>query len=202
MQIEGRLQTWNDERGFGFIEPRQGGQPLFAHISDFPHGTGRPTVGQVLHFEVKTGPNGKKRAHAIQYPARSAAQVREIRAETPAPWTAPRLLLLPLFAGLWFFVASRWGVTQGLGWVYAALSLVTFFAYAFDKSAARAGTWRTSENTLHTLGLIGGWPGALLAQQLLRHKTAKTEFASVFWVTATLNMAAFVVWHSGIYRPI
>ena len=43
---------------------------------------------------------------------------------------------------------------------YAALSLVTFFAYAFDKSAAQRGAWRTSEGTLLFLDLADGWPGA------------------------------------------
>ena len=71
MRFEGTLKTWHDDRGFGFIEPTQGGQEIFVHIKAFPAGTGRPQVGQVLSFEVTLGPNGKKRAQDVQYPVRA-----------------------------------------------------------------------------------------------------------------------------------
>lgn len=67
------------------------------------------------------------------------------------------------------------------------LSLVTFIAYALDKAAARKGSWRTPESTLHLLSLLGGWPGALVAQRKLRHKTRKPSFRLVFWLTVLLN---------------
>jgi uncharacterized membrane protein YsdA (DUF1294 family) len=74
--------------------------------------------------------------------------------------------------------------------VYAGASLIAFVAYALDKAAARAGRWRTQENTLHLLALVGGWPGALLAQRQFRHKTAKTSFLVIFWATVLLNCGA------------
>jgi uncharacterized membrane protein YsdA (DUF1294 family) len=46
------------------------------------------------------------------------------------------------------------------------------------------------------LGLACGWPGALLAQQLLRHKTAKGSFVATFWGTVVVNVAGFVALHS------
>lgn len=75
---------------------------------------------------------------------------------------------------------------------YAAASVVTFIAYALDKSAAKRGGWRTRESSLHALALVGGWPGALLAQQFLRHKSTKAEFRAVFWLTVVLNVAGLV----------
>jgi uncharacterized membrane protein YsdA (DUF1294 family) len=71
-------------------------------------------------------------------------------------------------------------------------------AYAIDKSAAVSGRWRTPEQTLHLFSLAGGWPGALLAQQVLRHKTSKESFIAAFWLTVLLNAAAFVAWHAGL----
>lgn len=68
------------------------------------------------------------------------------------------------------------------------VSLITFCAYALDKRAARRGAWRTSESTLHLLALFGGWPGALLAQRWVRHKTRKVAFLRVFWITVVLNV--------------
>ena len=76
---------------------------------------------------------------------------------------------------------------------YVSASLFTFIAYAIDKSAAGRGGWRTPESTLNALAMAGGWPGALLAQQVLRHKSAKVEFLAVFWVTVVVNVAAFVL---------
>lgn len=73
---------------------------------------------------------------------------------------------------------------------YLAASVVTFAFYAFDKAAARKAHWRTPEITLHALGLLGGWPGALAAQHLLRHKSAKRSFLAVFWLTVGLHCAA------------
>jgi uncharacterized membrane protein YsdA (DUF1294 family) len=73
---------------------------------------------------------------------------------------------------------------------YLVMSLVAFVAYAMDKRAAKRGAWRTPESTLHTLELLCGWPGAWLAQQLLRHKSVKTSFRIVFFMMVVLNLAA------------
>jgi len=74
----------------------------------------------------------------------------------------------------------------------AVLSLVTFTLYFVDKSAARRGQWRIPEYLLHLLALLGGWPGAWAAQRLLRHKSSKASFRTVFWITVILNCTA--VW--------
>ncbi|MFZ0407046.1 MAG: DUF1294 domain-containing protein [Cyanobium sp.] len=86
--------------------------------------------------------------------------------------------------------------------IYIGLSLLAFLAYAADKSAAINGRWRTPEKTLHLLSVAGGWPGALLAQQLLRHKCSKPSFVAVFWITVSANVAGFVIWHSGLLRNL
>lgn len=197
MRFTGTLKIWNDERGFGFIEATQGGQEVFVHIKAFPSGTGRPSVGQVLSFEVETGRDGKKKARAVQYPPR-ARPVRKRSVESSAPWTVMRVLAIPIFVAVYAAVAIRWGLSLPILFTYLGLSVVTVFAYAFDKSAAMSGRWRTAENTLHLLSLAGGWPGALLAQQLLRHKTNKQSFVFAFWVTVLLNVGAFVAWHAGL----
>ncbi|HJV36229.1 MAG TPA: DUF1294 domain-containing protein [Geomonas sp.] len=71
--------------------------------------------------------------------------------------------------------------------IYLLASVVSFLSYALDKSAAKSGRWRTRESTLHLLALVGGWPGALLAQQVLRHKTRKRSFQVLFWTTTLFN---------------
>ncbi len=82
---------------------------------------------------------------------------------------------------------------------YGLASLVGFFAYWIDKADAQRGRWRTPESTLQTLALVGGWPGAWIAQQVLRHKTRKSSFTAVFGACVVLNLAAltWMIWSGG-----
>jgi uncharacterized membrane protein YsdA (DUF1294 family)/cold shock CspA family protein len=204
MRFTGTLKTWNDERGFGFLAPAQGGQEIFVHIKAFPSGTGRPSVGQVLTFEVRTGSDGKKKASAVQYRVRSRQRQRP-RSEAPAAWTLPRAFAIPAFIGMYAFVVWRWGFSPTVLLAYLGLSLLAFLAYALDKSAAVSGRWRIAEQTLHIFAIAGGWPGALFAQQFLRHKTSKQSFVYAFWFTVLVNVGAFVAWHAGLLplpRPV
>ena len=77
--------------------------------------------------------------------------------------------------------------------LYLAASTIAFVMYAIDKSAARRRVWRVSERTLHFWALAGGWPGALLAHQILRHKSSKARFRGVFWGTVALNVTGLLV---------
>ncbi|NVF14171.1 DUF1294 domain-containing protein [Vreelandella maris] len=72
---------------------------------------------------------------------------------------------------------------------YAVISMLAYITYAIDKKAAINNRRRVSEKTLHLLGVMGGWPGAFLAQQRLRHKTQKTAFQVTFWLTVVVNLA-------------
>ena len=63
-----------------------------------------------------------------------------------------------------------------------------------DKEAAIEGSWRASENQLHGLALLGGWPGAWFAQQILRHKSSKQAFRAVYWATVALNILGLLAW--------
>jgi uncharacterized membrane protein YsdA (DUF1294 family) len=100
----------------------------------------------------------------------------------------PILLFAALYAGATF----AWGLTPLAGAAYLAMSVACFIAYALDKSAARRGERRTPESTLLMLGLFGGWPGAVLAQQWLRHKTVKQPFRQMFWFTVFVNVFGFL----------
>ena len=80
-----------------------------------------------------------------------------------------------------------WPVT-----VYLAVSLVTLLVYGWDKRRAGKGGRRVPESTLHLLALFGGWPGALVARPLFRHKTKKQPFSAIFWVIGALHVAAWI----------
>lgn len=86
--------------------------------------------------------------------------------------------------------ATHWTVVLKIS---VLMSLFSIFLYWTDKQAAMRGGWRTPEKVLHSFALLGGWPGALLAQRLFRHKTRKAEFQLVFWLTVVMNVAG-VYW--------
>ncbi|MBC7499903.1 MAG: cold shock and DUF1294 domain-containing protein [Herminiimonas sp.] len=188
MRFEGHVRSWNNQRGFGFIEVRQGEQPVFVHIKAFADRSAPPGIGQAVTFEIAVGANGKKRAIAVQTPGAP----RRARNHSPAQWGTARLFALPGFLLIYLVTDILWRVP---GWVavgYLVLSILCFVFYAIDKSAAKAGGRRTPEATLLLLGCAGGWPGAMLAQQLLRHKSNKAAFQSVFGASVMVNVGLFV----------
>lgn len=208
MRFKGKLKTWNEERGFGFLEPSQGGQDIFVHAKAFRERV-RPQIGQVMSFEVEPGPQGKKRAknveirptHLQKFRLRERFAQRGLR-ECFAQRGAAALFAIPMFLILYIIVTVLWGPPIIFAATYAGTSCITFVVYAQDKSAARRDARRTPESTLHFLALAGGWPGALLAQYFLRHKSMKVEFRSVFWATVVLNSIAFVILCSPIVPSI
>jgi len=103
------------------------------------------------------------------------------------------LLAIPAFIVVYIVAGFWWEAPIWLALIYVGVSLVTYLAYSSDKTAARRGRWRIAEGTLHALSLAGGWPGALIAQQFLRHKSAKTEFRAVFWCTVVMNVIGFLI---------
>jgi uncharacterized membrane protein YsdA (DUF1294 family) len=102
-------------------------------------------------------------------------------------------ITLTVFLCVYAVLALLWHPPRWIAMAYAGMSLLTFVVYAMDKAAAQANRWRTAESTLHLLALACGWPGALLAQQWLRHKSAKQKFRTVFWATVVLNVAGLIV---------
>jgi len=101
-------------------------------------------------------------------------------------------LAIPAFLVVYLVVNAVWPLPIWVAGVYLAASVGCFVAYAVDKSAATAGRWRVSESALLVWGVVGGWPGAIVAQQTLRHKTKKASFRAAFWGTVVLNVGAFV----------
>lgn len=104
------------------------------------------------------------------------------------------LLVLPLFGSLQLWLAHQmpWALLA-----YAVATPASFLLYRRDKAQARSDGWRTPESTLHLSELLGGWPGALLAQQMYRHKTRKLSFQLVFWGIVLLHQLVWAEWLSG-----
>lgn len=202
-RVEGRLSTWDDARGFGFIS-RASGRDIFVHISAFPAEEQRPAIGDALTFVVEPTPDGRSRAAFVHF----AGGPRPLAAHHGvAEHTGPRerlrlridfagvmaILTVVAFVVLVFVVSVVFGLPPWVPSLYLAASAGCFIIYAVDKASAVRGRWRVRESTLILLGLIGGWPGAVIAQQLFRHKTRKASFRTMFWVSVVINVVVFAI---------
>lgn len=191
--MKGTLTQWDDARGYGFITPDGGGPKCFVHAKAFGLRPHRPFTGERLSYREGRDAQGKKRAQDVQSLAPRLAP------PAPRPRDGSRVvLLIPAFAAFVLAVHLLWGVPNWLWGIYSAMSMATFITYWLDKRAAARGDWRVAENTLHVLALVCGWPGALLAQQTLRHKSAKASFRRVYWAMVVVNIAVFVA----VFTPL
>ena len=187
MRQKGKIATWNDDKGFGFIEPFNSGSRTFVHIKAFGHRSRRPEQGDVVTYSVTKDNQGRTRAVDA-----TLAGDKPVKKQ-PRTTSASAILFALLFTGgVAASVVAGYLIPPILYW-YLGASFVTFIVYAWDKSAAQNGDWRTSEKTLFLLGMFGGWPGAVIAQQTLRHKSKKTSFKVVFAFTVILN-CVFLGW--------
>jgi len=185
MQIKGKITSWNDKKGFGFVEPCTGGKKVFLHIKALSSRARRPEIGQLVTYTSSTDKQGR--------PCAAKATLAGVRLpQKSKPTGSSRsVIVAPIFLTIVSISVLSAKIPPLILGLYFVVSLFTFFMYAVDKSAAKKGAWRTQESTLHMLSLAGGWPGALVAQQKLRHKSKKQSFRLVFWITVLLNCGAF-----------
>lgn len=183
-RYQGKITSWTEERGFGFIAPNGGGAAVFVHIKSFASRGPRPAEDDVVTYELTVNEKGQQRAGNVAFVRHRGAPQADTRTGANSVITAIGFLGLIGACVLTGLLPS-----SALG-LYVGASLVAFIAYGLDKSAARNNRWRTKESTLHMLGLVGGWPGALVAQQVFRHKSTKQSFRTTFWGTVVLNCAA------------
>jgi uncharacterized membrane protein YsdA (DUF1294 family)/cold shock CspA family protein len=187
VRYQGKITDWNDDKGFGFVTPNGGGQRVFIHIKSFSRREQRPVGNELVTYELTHDTKGRPQANSAAFVG------KRVTPGSPSGQAAPFVLTKgPLVLTAAFIVLVAGSVFAdklpiAIVWIYLAASLVAFVAYAFDKSAARDDRWRTKESTLHLFALAGGWPGALAAQRLLRHKSSKPSFQFMFWVTVILN---------------
>ena len=183
MNQKGLLTAWNDAKGFGFITPEGGGERVFAHISTYA-GRGRPVSDRKVAYTIAKDSQGRLRAGRFQYAG--AAKVGASIARRVWVAAAVVLVFFIILAGLF----HRGNLPVSILVAYGVVSVVLFVMYWIDKHAAQRGGQRTAENTLHLFELCCGWPGALMAQQVFRHKTRKGSYQFVFWLAVLANLGA------------
>lgn len=189
MKFQGKVSNWNDDKGFGFVEPNGGGERAFVHIKAFTGGSRRPVDGDLIIYELTADKNKRYRADKIKF-ARDSRKAKAPRKFQESNMFST-VFTLTFCVGLVVLVLIN-RLPAIVPAFYLVMSLIAFVAYAIDKSAAQNGRWRTQESTLHLFALAGGWPGALYARNKLRHKSNKAEFKAVYWVTVMLNSGALL----------
>lgn len=220
---QGVLKSWNDERGFGFITPHDGGPQVFVHARHCElHRMQRPEVGMEVTFEVVRAEDGRLQAHQVlprhgwaavdRLPdgalrqKRADARERQVRQQQDrrnqrraerqevVQWGTASYFAIAVLIALLGVLSVGWRLPGWVWWGYGMASVATFLLYRGDKRAAQRGHWRVPEARLLLAGLLGGWPGAIVAQQTLRHKSTKAAFRAAFWGTVVLNLGAVVTW--------
>jgi uncharacterized membrane protein YsdA (DUF1294 family)/cold shock CspA family protein len=187
VRIEGTITEWKERQGFGFIAPDAGGDRVFVHHSAFETTKRRPVAGAKVIYELAPHKNRRVCASKVVFAMDTAAgRVADLESR---PRQSMGAWFVALFLSLLAAITFKGYLPIAILGLYVVLSVLSFAAYAMDKSAARKGEWRTSEITLHLFDLIGGWPGGLLAQTRLRHKSSKASFKATFWLTVVANCA-------------
>lgn len=192
MRFVGTITTWKDERGFGFITPRGGGETVFLHIKAIRLSGWRPQGDEQVTYELQFDEKGRRQAVNV-VPVTAILPPEPTQSRIPIVVTG-MVLVASLVAWL---LATRMHPLLCLSPVL--LSACAYAAYAYDKEQARCGGWRVAESTLHLFSLFGGWPGALIAQHTLPHKLRKPSFMILYWLTVLVNTAVTV--SLGIARP-
>ncbi len=190
MRYEGIIQIWKDDKGFGFIRPNAGGKDVFLHISAVQRDGRRPTVGDAVEFSVLTEADGRVRANHVRFAG--ATDVR-VSARNEGSWghPFPYFLFLFCFGTSGYFMAATSYPTV---LIYPVMGMITYATYAQDKALAQEKAFRIPESRLHLLELLGGWGGAYLAQERLRHKTVKASYQTVFWLIVCIHCLGWAYW--------
>jgi len=178
----GRLVKWNDERGFGFVSPDDGSGDLFVHISAFDQNQRRPAQGDVVFFVTDLS---EKRGKAIDVRLKALPLPRTVLLGQ----VVGALCLAIYFLYVFDQISLQWPLAA-----YLVMSIITFGFYLADKRRAERGQWRLTDTSLHVLEGLGGWPGALIAQAVLRHKTRKPDFQKMLWYIVAIHVGMWTLW--------
>ncbi|MFV2029935.1 DUF1294 domain-containing protein [Neisseria sp. S1] len=203
--LEGRVVYWDKSRDYGFIQ--YGNERVLFYLSACQDGK-QPFEGAVVNFLCRPfGEEESKRAVKVVLKDEYAHLSPSISStETGKKYLVPRKYKISLYI---FFILVYVAFLTYCFWPlalwYAVWSIVAWLMYRHDKQRAlafgayRGFAGRIPESTLLAVGLIGGWPGALLGRFFWRHKTTKQPFVACFWITVLINIlvTSLLVW-SGI----
>jgi uncharacterized membrane protein YsdA (DUF1294 family)/cold shock CspA family protein len=206
-ELSGLIKQWNDEKGFGFIKSDNTAD-VFFHISAL-RGDCRPQIGDNVFYIQKKDAQGRLVAEHVRHVELTIDNPNmRRRPSTTQSNNANRaeatfqnvwlkfvlfcaLLILPSLGVVALFMKQNEPWILGL---YIIASVIAFFLYWIDKKKAENKSRRIPEANLHFSESLGGWIGALLAQQMFRHKTRKMSYQIVFWLIVAAHQVFWFDW--------
>lgn len=199
---KGSIVKWNDEKGFGFVRTGGGEEDHFVHISAFKkHQTRRPVVGDEVQFRPADMPGKKRVAFAmiegVEYAQPEPKPKHFVLVPKPRSLGVNVLIMTPLVLSCYLLVSGKNPLPF---FSYCLFSILILFLYGADKTHAAIRSWRIPESYLHVLELLGGWPGALIAQNALRHKTRKSLYLMIFHGIIGLHLIGWAVYFYWFFR--
>ncbi len=179
VKLTARIVEWSYARDEGTLLFEKHRVPISG--DEFVVRHKRPEVGDVVEFRLGRDGQGRMVAQDAEH-HNDGGRIRWRHLFVLAV-----LLAAPGFA-IWQLAGRNdWRLVAGCA---LGISTVGFLMYWLDKLRARHGQWRVAETTLHLVALLGGWPGAYLAQKHFRHKSSKIRFLLVFWLIVTAHQFA------------
>lgn len=191
----GILTEWYDDKGYGFITPDHGGEKVFLHVKSLQNFARRPVQGERFYYHLLPDKQGRPRAaEAFQTILDEKRRIPFLHSIVNAVTYLWPLAVIPYL----YLVISNDRSVGVLCLLYVVNSMLTFLFYREDKYRANYKFWRIKERTLHLWELLGGWPGALLAQFICRHKKRKIRFLLVCWLCIVVNISVLYMILHGI----
>jgi uncharacterized membrane protein YsdA (DUF1294 family)/cold shock CspA family protein len=212
MREKGKIIKWNDERGFGFILPNDSQKNIFVHVKSFSDKRIRPAEGQLVSYTRQRNDDGKESAIDVSRSTDFFVNTKtgsnrnkgisqknnrlntNSISENKSSYSISPIYMMIIGSFMMFLlhytIIGKLPVIIIL--IYIAMGIITYYIYSEDKDSAINNEIRTSEKKLLKLSLLGGWIGALVAQQRFRHKTKKASFQMDFWITVFINILLLV----------
>lgn len=131
IRYQGKINTWKDEQGFGFIAPNGGGPLVFVHIKSFTRKTTRPAEDDGVTYELTVNDKGQPRADNVAFVGDRAPQSSS--SETGSKSLLAAFSFLAIVAIL-VYLGKLPAIVFG---AYLVMSVLAFLTYARDKAAAR-----------------------------------------------------------------
>jgi uncharacterized membrane protein YsdA (DUF1294 family)/cold shock CspA family protein len=181
---------WNADKAFGFIQPIVGGADVFIHKTALSNNKRTPQINDIITYSTTKDKGGRYCASDATF---LGEKLKDKKSQINSKFSIYLSCVFLAVSTTAYFIGQ---FPQKLLFGYFGFSLINFIAYAFDKSKAQRGAWRIKESTLHFFSLVGGWPGAAIAQQLLRHKSQKREFRFIVWFTVMANISCLIFFYS------
>lgn len=178
---QGTVKEYKRDRGFGFIRPDAGGSDVFLHVTELRRHQRLPKAGDRVSYIMIRDRRGRIRAKQARLVGLKPSW--NVQAGIVA-WCFGLEIVLMALLGL----MPMEPLLIGHFVVMLIMGPATFEAYGIDKRRAELGKSRIPEITLHTMELLGGWPGALFAQHMFRHKLQKLQYQIVYSAIVFFNI--------------